>query len=46
MLYFFAKFPYFEKIKVGLCHLHAVCESVKPPPPAHPLTLECVNQSL
>jgi hypothetical protein len=27
-LYFFACFPYFEKkMKVGLCDLHAVCES-------------------
>jgi hypothetical protein len=27
-----AHFPYFDKIKVGLCDLHAVCVSVNPPP--------------
>jgi hypothetical protein len=37
-----AYFPYFEKIKVGLCDHHAACVSVYP----HPLTFEWLNQSL
>jgi hypothetical protein len=31
LLLFSANFPYFEKIKVGLCDLHAVCVSMYPP---------------
>jgi hypothetical protein len=38
---FLAHFPYFEKIKIGLCDYHAVCASVYPL-----LTFECPNQSL
>jgi hypothetical protein len=30
---FLACFPYFERIKVGLCDVHAVCVSVYPPYP-------------
>jgi hypothetical protein len=30
---FVAYFPYFEKIKVGLCDHLAVCVSMNPPPP-------------
>jgi hypothetical protein len=32
MRYFLVYFPYFEKMKVGLCDLNAVCVSVNPPP--------------
>jgi hypothetical protein len=32
LMQFFAYFPYFEKMKVGLCNHHAVCVSVYPPP--------------
>jgi hypothetical protein len=41
-----AHIPYVEKIKVGLCDLHAVCVSVNAPSPPRPLTFECLNQSL
>jgi hypothetical protein len=34
---FLAYYPYFEKIKVGLCDHHAVCVSVLSPPPHHQL---------
>jgi hypothetical protein len=37
-----AYFPYFEKIKVGLCDLHPVCVSVYPPVS----TFEFLNQCL
>jgi hypothetical protein len=30
---FLAYFPYFEKMKVGLCDLYAVGVAVNPPPP-------------
>jgi hypothetical protein len=30
---FLAYIPYFEKIKLGLCYLYAVCVSVKSCPP-------------
>jgi hypothetical protein len=39
---FLAYFPYFEKMKVGLCDLHAVGVSVNPPL----LTFECLNKSM
>jgi hypothetical protein len=35
-------FPYFEKMKVGLCDLHAVCVSVNPAS----VNFECLNQFL
>jgi hypothetical protein len=31
VIVFLAYFPYFEKIKLGLCDHHAVCVSVYPP---------------
>jgi hypothetical protein len=37
---FLAYFPYFEKVKVGLCDHHALCV---PPPPQS--TFEWLNQS-
>jgi hypothetical protein len=40
-----ARFPYFEKMKAGLCDLHVVCVSVNSPTPA-PLTFEYLNQLL
>jgi hypothetical protein len=36
-----AYFPYFEKMEVGMCDLHAVCVRVSPL-----LTFECLNQYL
>jgi hypothetical protein len=41
---YLAYFPYFKKMKVGLCDLHALCVSVHPPPTI--LTLEWLNRSL
>jgi hypothetical protein len=40
---FLAYFPYFKKMKIRLCDLHAVCLWIHPPPP---LTFEFLNQSL